>query len=243
MKVRVTSGKSARWLLLGTAVLQLMSPAVVGFDQSAAQDPPVVPPNYFFGIWAVITIGCAAAAVWGLPPSRAAGAPYRQVQVPVSVVQLLFIVWLVLARVSPQLTVPVFAAMLALLAYALRLVVSSPADPVTRVLLVGSLGLYAGWTAAAVWVNLITVLPPTARADHALLAVALLAAATTGVAGALFLHGTAGFLIGSCWACAGICLAAAMTGAVGLAAEAAVGLLATLAVGLRERRKHPHLST
>ena len=49
--LRVTSGESARWLLLGTAVLQLMSPAVIGFDQSAAHDPPVVPPNYFFGIW------------------------------------------------------------------------------------------------------------------------------------------------------------------------------------------------
>src|SRR4051794_41818140 len=65
-----------------------MSPAVIRFDPSAAQDPPVVPPNFFFGIWAAITIGCAAAALWGLPPSRSARAPYRQGQIPVSVVQL-----------------------------------------------------------------------------------------------------------------------------------------------------------
>ena len=122
-------------VLLGTAVLQLMSPAVVGFDQSAPEDPPVVPPDFFFGIWAVITLGCVAAAVWGLPPSRAVRAPYRQVQVPVSLVQVLFVVWLVLARVSPPFTVPVFAAMLTVLADALKRVVSSPWDRITRVLL------------------------------------------------------------------------------------------------------------
>lgn len=133
--MRLMSGTPAKWLLLGTAVLQLMSPAVVGFDGSGSEDPPVVPPNFFFGIWVVITIGCAAAAAWGLPQSRAARAPYRQVQVPVSVVQLLFIVWLVVARLLPPLTVPVFAAMLALLGYALKIVVSSPSNRITRLLL------------------------------------------------------------------------------------------------------------
>jgi hypothetical protein len=115
----------------------------------------------------------------------------------------------------------------------------SPADRITRVLLTGSLGLYTGWSTGAVWLNLVTVLPPEARDDEALLAAALLAAAVTCVAGALFFDGTAGFLIGACWACAGICLSAAMTGAVGLTAVAAAGLLATLVAGVRARR-HRH---
>jgi hypothetical protein len=186
-------------------------------------------------------VGCAAAAVWGLPQSRASRAPYRHVQLPVSAVQLLLIVWLVLARTLPPLTVAVFAAMLALLAYSLKMVVSSPACRITRVLLAGSLGLYTGWAAGAVWLNLVTVLPPEARDDHALLAAALLAAAVTCVAGALFFDGTAGFLIGACWACAGICLSAAMTGAVGLTVVAAAGLLAT-AAGVLARRHLPSLT-
>lgn len=228
----------ARWWLLGTAVLQLVSPAVVGFDESSSQDPPVVPPGPFFGIWAVITVGCVVAAGWGFPRSRASRVPYRRVQLPVSAVQLLFIVWLVLARALPPLTVPVFVAMLALLVYALKVVTSTPSDRVTGVLLGGSLGLYAGWAAGAVWLNLASVLPPDARGDHALLAAVLVAAALTCVSGALFFNGEAAFVIGASWACAGICLSAAMTGALGLAAVAAAGLLATLAAGALARRSH-----
>lgn len=228
----------ARWWLLGTAVLQLISPSVVRFDEGSAQDPPVVPPTFFFGVWAVVTIGCVAAAAWGVPQSRAFRPPYRRVQIPVSVVQLLFIVWLVLARSLPPLTVPVFAAMLALLTYALKVVVSSPADRVTRVLLGGSLGLYAGWAAGAVWLNLATVLPLEVRGDQAVLAAALLAAAATCVSGALFFHGAAGFVVGASWACLGICLGATMSGEIGLAVVAAAGLLATLTAGALARRRH-----
>jgi hypothetical protein len=240
--VRQRSGAAARWWLLGTAMLQLTSPAIVGFDESSSQDPPVVPPGFFFGIWVVITIGCVVAAAWGLPWSRASRAPYRRVQLPVSLVQLLFVVWLVLARTLPTLTVPVFAAMLAVLTFALKVVVSSPADRVTRAVLAGSLGLYAGWAAGAVWLNLVTVLSPELRDDHFVLGAALLAAAVTCVAGALYLDGTAGFVIGACWACVGILLSTAMTGAVGLTAVAGAGLLATLVAGGVARRRHPHLA-
>jgi hypothetical protein len=221
---------------VGTSVLQLLSPAVVGFEENTSPDPPVVPPTFFFGIWAVITIGCVAAAAWGLPRSRAARTPYREVALPVSIVQLLFVLWLVLARAVPPLTVPVFAIMLALLVYALKGTVSSPADRTTGVLLTGSLGLYAGWAAGAVWLNLAAVLPPQVQNERALLAAALLAAGLTCVTGALYLNGTTGFVLGACWACAGICLSAFMTGAVGLAAIAAAGLLGTPTAGLLARR-------
>ncbi|HEY6935276.1 MAG TPA: hypothetical protein VI452_17905 [Marmoricola sp.] len=237
MRPLFTTG-SARWWLLGTAVLQLVSPAVIPFDGGSARDLPVVPPSFFFGIWSVITIGCVAAAAWGMPQSRASRPPYRRVQMPVSVVQVLFIVWLVLARFLPPLTVLVFATMLALLTYAMKVVVSSPADRVTRVLLGGSLGLYAGWTAGAVWLNLVTVLPLEVQGDRAVLATALLAAAATCVSGALFFRGSAGFVVGATWACMGILLTSAMAGEVGLAAVAAAGLLATLIAGALASRRH-----
>jgi hypothetical protein len=129
-------------------------------------------------------------------------------------------------------------AMLALLAYALKVVTSTPSDRATGVLLGGSLGPYAGWAAGAVWLNLASVLPSDARGDRALLAAVLVAAALTCVSGALFVNGTAAVVIGASWACAGICLSAAMTGARGLAAMAAAGLLATLAAGSLTRRPH-----
>jgi hypothetical protein len=42
------------------------------------REPPVVPPSFFFGIWGVITVGCAAAAVWGLLVTLVAGVLVRR---------------------------------------------------------------------------------------------------------------------------------------------------------------------
>lgn len=152
-------GSRGRWLLLGTALAQAASPPLAGLDQGSGSDPVVVPPGPFFAIWGPVVLGCLAAAVHGFPARRATTDPWRRVQVPLSAAQAGFVLWLVAAATAPVLTVPVFAGMLAALLVCLRLVVRTPTDRWTRVLLGGSVGLYAGWASAAVWVNAATLLP------------------------------------------------------------------------------------
>ena len=67
-----------RWLLIGTALLQAVTPALISFSGSD-QDPPVVPAGYTFSIWSVIIAGCVAAALVGFPRRRAASAALRAV--------------------------------------------------------------------------------------------------------------------------------------------------------------------
>ncbi len=61
--VRAGRGRRARWLLLGTAVVQAASPLFAGFDQGSDADPVVVPPGPFFAVWGVVVLGSVAAAL------------------------------------------------------------------------------------------------------------------------------------------------------------------------------------
>lgn len=232
-----------RWLLLGSALLQLASPVLVGFEQNAWEDPVVVPPGPFFGIWSLITVGCVAAAVWGLPRRRAASMPYRAVQGPVSVAQLLFGAWLVAAATVPVLTVPVFVGMVAVLTHALRIVVATPTDRVTEWLLGGTLGLYTGWSATAVWLNVATLLPVEVRTNHAVLTAFLIGAVGTGIAGALLFRGSLAFVAAATWAFTGILVSTVKADGAGLAAVAAVGLAAVLVAGAVARLRSGALSS
>ncbi len=240
-----------RWVLLATAALQIGSPVLVPFSGSD-DGPPVVPAGYAFSIWSVIVLGCLAAAGYGLSPARARSAAYRAVHVRLSVVQVLFAAWL-LAAVSPAvwLTVPIFLAMLVLLLAALREVLRAVRDDrsqrVTRVLLGGSLGLYAGWSTAAVWVNAATVLvdaglPTTGTAG--LLgqsAILLGAAGTAGWAARRVAVGSLPYLAAVAWALVAVIVAAATT-APWVAATAGAGLAGVLlaaATGRRGREPAP----
>src|SRR3712207_1924987 len=126
-------GRRARWLLPGTAVVQAVSPLIAGFDQGSGADPVVVPPGPFFAVWGVVVLGSVAAALAGLPLPRATRGPWPAVQVPVSVAQVGFVVWLLAAATAPALTLPVFLVMLGVLTWSLWTVLRTPADRLTRV--------------------------------------------------------------------------------------------------------------
>jgi hypothetical protein len=224
-------------VLLVTALAQAGSPLLVPFDGRVDADPVVVPPGPFFSIWAVITLGCLAAALWGLPLHRAQRAPYDRIQLPLSVAQVGFVAWLLAADRVPALTLPVFLLMLAALAPSLRTVVRTPADRGTRLLLGGSLGLYTGWTTAAVWLNAATLLPGAAAADTTVLAALLAGAVVTGALGARTFDGQAAYVLAAGWALLGVLVSTARAGAVSLSAVAALGLAAvTGAAALAQRR-------
>jgi hypothetical protein len=231
--VPAARGRRARWLLLGTALAQAASPSVIGFDEESETDPVIVPPGAFFAVWGVVVLGSIAAALWGLPLSRATQAPWTAVQLPVSVAQIGFVVWLIAAATAPAFTLPVFLVMLGALAWSLRAVLRTSADRPTRALLGGTLGVYTGWSAAAVWLNAATLLPGDAPAALALL---VAGAALTACAGVRLFGGQPAFTLAAGWALLGVVVSAASAGERGLAALAAAGLAGAVVTALVFRR-------
>ncbi|MFB9445878.1 hypothetical protein Dvina_32195 [Dactylosporangium vinaceum] len=233
-------GGGGRWLLLGTALVQAAAPSLVGFDSDAA-DPPIVPPGPFFAVWGVVVLGCLLAAVWGLPRRRAGAAPYRLIQLPLSLVQLGFVAWLFAAgsRLA-WLTLPIFAGMLIGLVVVLRRVLTDPGgDRVSRGLLGGALGVYTGWSTAALWINAATLLPRGALdgpTGLALQCTFVLAATAAAAAGAYIFRGQLPYTLTTGWALAGVTVSAVMAGLAVLAATAAAGLLMVVATALLRRR-------
>lgn len=230
-------GTRARWVLLGTAVAQLAAPPFAGFDQGSAADPVVVPPGPFFAVWGPVVLGCLAAAVYGLPLRRATTEPWRRVQVPLSAAQVGFVLWLVAAARAPVLTVPVFLAMLAALLLCLHTVVTTPSGRGTRWLLGGTVGLYAGWTSAAVWVNTATVLPERFVGGTAVPALLLAGAATTAAVVAWRVRGQPPYVLAAGWALLGALVSTLGAGATALGVVAGTGLVTVVVVALVGARR------
>lgn len=232
----VLSPSVGRWLLLGTAVAQALAPVVVGFgegDEGGSGTVVVVPSGPFFAVWGVVIIGSLAVAITGLPRSRAAGSVYRRVQLPLSLVQVGFVVWLVAAAQAPPLTVPVFAVMVALLAPTLVAVLRQPATPLTRAVVGGLLGVYTGWSAAAVWINAVTQVPTDLVerpvTGEAVQVVAVAGAAVTAVVITILTRAWVPYVATAGWALVGVLLAGAAGGSTPVVAAAASGLAAVAA--------------
>lgn len=156
-----------RWGVLVLAVGQLVAAAalaVVGGGQPGGGDGPdllITPAGWAFAIWGLVVAGCLAYAAYQLPARRGDTRPYRQVAWPLIGVEAGFVLWLVLAEVAPSWTTfVVFAGMLALLvlAYGRALRDRRSAALPGRVLLLATLGVYTGWSAVAVPVNLASAL-------------------------------------------------------------------------------------
>ncbi|OLR93073.1 hypothetical protein BJP25_19170 [Actinokineospora bangkokensis] len=221
------------WGLLVTAVLQAVGPLWAGFDQGRPDNPVVVPPGPFFAVWGLVLLGCLVVAVRGL--GRAGDPGFRRLHVPLTVAQVGFVLWLVFAARVPVLTVPVFVLMLVMLVIALR---RAPARAGSdQVLVEAVLGVYAGWSAAAVWLNVATVLD---RPSSAVLAGLLSGAVVSTLVLIVFVCRTAAARIAAgvtgAWALLGVTLSASAAGSAALAALAAVGGVAVVVVVVVGRR-------
>ena len=241
------TGERGRWLLLATAVAQAAAPSVIGFDQDAGNDPVIVPPGPFFGVWGLVVLGSLASAVWGLRRERATTAPYRRIQLPVSGVQTGFVLWLIAADRKPVLTLPVFLVMLALLIPSLRAVLGERSDRITRVLLGATLGVYAGWATAAVWLNAVTVasdvgLELSGAAGTFVMAAGVAGAAGSACLGTRLLGAQPAYVLATAWALLGVLLSTSTQRQAPLAAIAALGLLAVAAVGINTRWRRRQLA-
>jgi hypothetical protein len=233
-----------RWLLLATSVLQGLSPILIDFRaDDSVDDPALVPPPYFFAIWGVILAGCCAVAVWGFPSRRASTPPYSHIQVPLSLAQVCCFLWCLTAS-SPKytpLTAPIFMVLIGFLVQCLGEVQKSSAGHVGGSgfdLLSSVLGIYAGWSTPAVWINVATTLPKDwiNGTQSTLIQCGFVAAASaSALIGTYFLRGQVAYSCGSGWALIGVIISAREAGIFPLMLTAVGGLvgLVTLTIFLR----------
>lgn len=166
----VRSRLGLRVALLALALAQFFSPFAfyllggsgLSFGGSDAGEPQIVPAGYAFAWWGLVISLTLAYAIWQAV-TRRAGEEIGRIAAPLSVTTSGFVVWLALAA-SPALaplTVVVFVVM-----YCSLVVAASRAQAVAvngwpsaaRNLLWSMVGIYAGWSGIAIWVNLATSL-------------------------------------------------------------------------------------
>jgi hypothetical protein len=240
-----------RVLLVLLALGQVVSPVLIslmgGGQQFTAESrtgaPPIVPAAYAFSIWGLVEVLCLVYGVWALV-TRGPGAELRdRLASPLSVVFAGFTVWLVAAEVEPVwTTVVVFAVMLAGLLWALRIALANSAEIATwgrrqRALLWSTLGVYTGWSSAAIWINLTTAFagsgaPITGAVGVGAQLAVLTAIAATAVALVRWTRGLLPYALTVVWALCAVVIGTVEAGEPVLATAAALALLLVVAVVL-----------
>jgi hypothetical protein len=195
-----------RILLTITAVGMVLSSTLVAFDASGP-GASITPPGPFFAIWGLVIALClaVAATAWWRPNSTLIDA----IGWPLIVAQLGFTVWLFMASAgSAAGTVAVFAMILAALLIAMARLRTVPAGP-GRDLASAAVGLYAGWSSAAIWLNIVTTLPAPIADRTPVQVAGLVAAGVTAAAVIWFLRPSVTYPGAVAWGLIGIALAAA----------------------------------
>jgi len=218
-----------RSLLTLTALGMPLSAILVAFDADGPGDA-ITPPSVFFGIWAVIIGLCLAVAgeAWLRPNPLL----INRIGAPLTVAQLGFTVWLFMAAAGSAIgTVAVFAVILAALLVALARLRAVPPGPGTR-LASAAIGLYAGWSSVAIWLIIVTTLPPHLAESPPIQAAGLAGAGLTAVAVLRLLRPSAAYPAAVAWGLIGVGLAAFGHRAWPQLTVAVVALL-TVAISLR----------
>jgi len=219
-----------RSLLTLTALGMPLSALLVTFDADGPGDA-ITPPSVFFGIWAVIIALCLAVAVetW-LHPNPLL---LSRIGVPMIVAQLGFTAWLFMAAAGSAVgTVAVFGVILASLLMAMARLRAVPPGPGTWLAAV-AIGLYAGWSSAAIWLNIVTTLPPRLAESATIQSAGLVGAGLTAVAVLRLLGPSAAYPAAVAWGLIGICLAAFGHRAWPQLTVAVVALLIVVMLGRR----------
>jgi len=231
----------ARLALTLTALAMPITSALVSpssFDTGPGQ--AVTPPGAFFAIWGVVILGCLATAItsWW----RYETALFRAASWPLVVAQAGFSVWLLCAAlesISTALagvaTVIVFAVILASLLVAMSRMRGVSGSP--RWLVSGTVGIYAGWSSAAIWLNVVTCLPASLADSVAVQSFGVVAAAVTIVAIIILLRPYVTYLIAVVWALTGIAISAAKFQAWVPLVLSVLGILIFLAVWIVVQRR------
>lgn len=204
-------------LLTLTALLMPVASITVPVDSyESGPGQAVTPPGIFFSIWGLVIIGCLAVAMWGWIDS--ASPVLRAVAWPLVIAQAGYTVWLIFAgqqSAHPLLgslgTVMTFAVILASLVVAMQRLGAAAGS--RRWIVAVTIGIYAGWSSAAIWLNIVTDLP-AAWADSPLAqSLAIAGAGATAVAIIIKVRPNPAYAAAVVWALVGISVAAAQAAA------------------------------
>ncbi len=251
-----SDARLSRRLLVVAAVGQAVSSILVSTFGGAfttadrAGEPPIVPPGWTFTIWSVIIVLSIGYAIWADSDRRPDAELRARLTSPLLVTCVGFSVWLAAAELEPNwTTLVIFLIMLAALLRALMYAIDQrPAirawSPLARVLLWGTLGLYAGWSSVAVWLNLTTALvgsgaPITTPAAILGQAAILAGAVGTAVAITWFTRGLLSYVGTVAWALTGVIVSTVQEGYPALTTAAGLGLAIVLTTAVLARRHGP----
>ena len=126
----------------------------------AADATPIAPGGGAFSIWSVIYLGLLAYAVWQALPAQRSDARQRLLGYPIAASLILNAAWILSIQFDLLvLSVPLIAALLAVLVWAFRLTLRSrPKNLVETIVADGTVGLYLGWVAIATAANVTALL-------------------------------------------------------------------------------------
>lgn len=194
-----------RILLTITAVGMALSSVLVTFDADGPGEA-ITPPGVFFAIWGVVIALCmavAAASWWRYNPMLVDRIGWGLI-----IAQLGFTVWLLVASAGSGVgTVAVFAVILASLLVAMARLRSVTPGPGVR--LAGTaIGLYAGWSSAAIWLNVVTTLPTRFAESTVIQSAGLVGVAVTAAAVLRLLSPAIAYPLAVAWAAIGIAASA-----------------------------------
>jgi hypothetical protein len=155
-----TKERRLQVFVLLASIIQLICPLFVRFDDTdspvKATELAITPPGYAFGIWAVITTLAFAYGIYQILPHRRNKALHQKLSRGLILVYFLFFGWLIAADFEWLIvTITVFTAMLCVLAFLLDYVLKYKPilTRVEKAILWLQLGLYTGWSAVAVFLN------------------------------------------------------------------------------------------
>lgn len=248
--IAVSRGRVAVLIL---ACVQATSPLLFQLTGSSALDEnqvgeiAIVPAGYAFSIWGLVCVAGVVYGVWQLRVGHRSDEVKDALTIPMGVAFSGFVLWLA-AAASPwsALTVPIFAVMLGALVVALRRLHLLPRSASLtrwgRVLTATMVGVFAGWTSAAVWVNLATVIAahwPTEEWIAWCGQTAILAGATATLCAIAAKTGAqVPYELAGAWALVGVAVGSASAGVPSLAGIAAAGLAVFVFVCFRTRRRN-----
>lgn len=224
-----------RLLLTVTAMGMVASTALIpigSFDDGRGH--AVTPASAFFAIWGLVIVLCliVAALSW----RRSATPAYRVAGWPLVIAQLGFSVWLLVAWAqSAWGTVVVFAGILAALVvglYRLR----TQSDVRQNGLVATTLGLYAGWSTAAIWLNLVTNLPARYADAAWMQSLCLVGAGVSALAVIVWIRPGVAYVLAVEWALVGVAIAAASYAAWAPFTITVISAVAAAAMFLQVRR-------
>lgn len=246
---RLDGARGLAWLVLATAVLEVVVPAVTinGPGESpgsgAGEELLITPVGWAFSIWGVIYTLAIAQAVAGLV--RGPGSVPRRLQVAQTVLYLGGAVWIVMAAVgSSYLTAAALLVMFVAALVAVTTVARTRFEPGWFAILTrAAVGLFAGWVTAAFFLNVSTALVETGAVEPDQLGwqlVVLVVAVLTLLTTIVRVGGIPAYAAAGTWALVGIAVRGSQDGTTevfyGAITAAVVVVLVAVTVRLRAGR-------